>query len=387
MPYCGFALGGVLTIDQKQFAYELGGRDLRIDACRGIALWFIFLDHVPNNVGSWLTLSHYGFSDTTELFMFVSGLTCALAYGQVQHQDGWSAVVGHTLRRSGEIYFALLILTVACAVMAYLLGGDRFADETNTRILLEHPGPTFSRAAILQYRPVNTDVLPSFVLFHLFFAPVLWLLLKMPRVTLGASFMLYVFVQIFGWNLPQWPSNRWFFNPLAWQFLVVLGAWWMLRGQETWGCRLTSRPVIAIAVVYLMFAFLVAMSWSIKPLEALVPQVLAGLIYPIDKSDLDPLRLAHFLAIAILVMKFVPADWKGLNTPILGGAIRCGENSLEIYCAGVLLSLAAHAVLVEVSPGFPMQVALSVAGVAILIAVGTGLTWLKIKSRSQSKLF
>jgi len=39
------------------------GRDLRIDACRGIALWWIFLDHVPNNIGSWLTLRNYGFSD------------------------------------------------------------------------------------------------------------------------------------------------------------------------------------------------------------------------------------------------------------------------------------------------------------------------------------
>ena len=52
-------------------------RDLRLDACRGIALWFIFLGLVPDNVGSWLTLRPYGFSDTTELFMFVSGLTCA----------------------------------------------------------------------------------------------------------------------------------------------------------------------------------------------------------------------------------------------------------------------------------------------------------------------
>jgi hypothetical protein len=52
-------------------------RDLRLDACRGIALWFIVLDHVPGNIGSWFTLSHYGFSDATELFMFVSGVTCA----------------------------------------------------------------------------------------------------------------------------------------------------------------------------------------------------------------------------------------------------------------------------------------------------------------------
>ena len=55
------------------------GRDLRIDACRGIALWWIFLDHVPNNIGSWLTLRNYGFGDAAEIFMFVSGVTCALA--------------------------------------------------------------------------------------------------------------------------------------------------------------------------------------------------------------------------------------------------------------------------------------------------------------------
>jgi hypothetical protein len=24
-------------------------RDLRLDACRGPALWFIFIDHIPNN--------------------------------------------------------------------------------------------------------------------------------------------------------------------------------------------------------------------------------------------------------------------------------------------------------------------------------------------------
>lgn len=380
---------GVLSIDLKQYAGKLDGadRDLRLDACRGIALWFIFLDHVPNNVGSWLTLRHYGFSDTTELFMFVSGLTCALAYGQVQRQDGWSRVVGHTLRRSWEIYSAFLILTIACAVLTYLLDSDRFADETNTRILLEHPGPTFFRAIILQYRPVNTDVLPSFVLFHLFFAPVLWLLLKMPNATLGASFTLYVLVQCFGWNLPEWPSNQWFFNPLAWQFLVVLGAWWMTHGRRVWRSWLTSSPVVAVAAVYLVFAFIIALSWSVKPLEAVVPQVLAKLIYPIDKSDLDPLRLLHFLAIAVLVTKFVPPDWKGLTSPILIGAVRCGENSLEIYCAGVLLSFAGHALLTEVSPGLPMQLAVSAAGVAILIAAGTGLTWLKIDGRGQPRLF
>jgi hypothetical protein len=111
--------------------------------------------------------------------------------------------------------------------LIYLLGDGRCADASNTRILLDQPGATLTRAAILQYRPVNTDVLPIFVLLHLLFAPLLWLLLRMPNLTLGASLALYVLVHVFGWTVPAWPNSHWAFNPIAWQLLVVLGAWWM----------------------------------------------------------------------------------------------------------------------------------------------------------------
>jgi hypothetical protein len=362
-------------------------RDLRLDVCRGIALWFIFLDHVPGNIGSWFTLSHYGFSDTTELFMFVSGVTCALAYGEVHRRDGWFAVLSHTLRRSWQIYVAFLTLTIACVVMVYLVGDGQLADETNTQIVLERPGPALAHALTLKFRPVNTDVLPIFVLFHLSFAPLLWLLVKSPNLTLGAALLLYLLVQTFGWNLSQWPRNEWYFNPLAWQFLVVLGAWWVTIGRKSWQSLLISPVVTAFAALCLLFALLVALSWSIKPLGDMMPQILAKLIYPIDKSDLDPLRLLHFLAIALLVARLVGPDWRGLTTPVLRSAVRCGENSLEIYCVGVLLSLAAHVVLVKVSDGLVMQAALSLAGVAAMIAIATLLTRIKIASRGEPRLF
>ena len=143
---------------QSSTADREPGRDVRLDLCRGVALWFVFLDHVPNNIGSWLTLSHYGFSDATEVFMFVSGATCALAYGRVRRHDGWLAAASHALLRSWEIYVAFLMLIIACVVMVYLAGGAQFADETNTRVLLEPSGTALAHAAILQYRPVNTDV-------------------------------------------------------------------------------------------------------------------------------------------------------------------------------------------------------------------------------------
>jgi len=361
---------------------ELKGqaRDLRIDACRGIALWFIFLDHVPNNIGSWLTLRNYGFSDAAEVFMFVSGVTCALAYGKALRFEGWTGVVRRTLRRSWDIYVAFLLLTLGCVILVHLAGG-RLADESNTRILLDHPGEKLAQAAVLLYRPVNTDVLPIFVLLHLSFAPLLWLLLRVPNVTLGASLTLYALVHVFGWTVPG-PNGHWAFNPLAWQLLVVLGAWWMIedRSVRPW---VTSRTARALAVLYLLFSLVIVLSPHIKPLDALIPQALSQLIYPLDKSNLDPLRLLHFLAIAVLAAWLVPRDWSWLKTPVMRGAICCGQNSLPIYCVGVLLAFASHMALLGISDGLAMQIVLSLGGIGAMIATATLLSLIDIKPRHQ----
>ncbi|NYG48077.1 hypothetical protein GGD67_005560 [Bradyrhizobium sp. IAR9] len=375
------------TASPKLFAgalpeLKVNSRDLRIDACRGIALWCIFLDHVPNNIGSWLTLRNYGFSDAAEVFMFVSGVTCALAYGKVRSCEGWTSVIRRTLRRSWDIYVAFLLLTLACAILVHLAGGDRLADESNTRILLDQPGSALAHAAILQYRPVNTDVLPIFVLLHLFFAPLLWLLLRMPNVTLGASLALYALVQMFGWSMPAWPSGHWAFNPLAWQLLAVLGAWMIIEGERVrpW---LTSRTVLVPAALYLIFSLVIALSWRVKPLEALIPQGLTKLAYPLDKSNLDPLRLLHFLALAVVAVWFVPPNRQALTSAVMRGAILCGKHSLPIFCLGVLLTLASLLALLDISEGLAMQITLSVGGILMMIVAATLLNLVKITPRLQ----
>jgi len=361
------------------------GRDLRIDACRGIALWFIFLDHVPHNIASWLTLRNYGFSDAAEVFMFLSGVTCALAYSRALRHEGWSGVINRTLRRSWDIYVAFLLLMLASAILVHLVGGDRPAHESNTRILLDQPGATLAHAAILLYRPVNTDVLPIFVLFHLLFAPLLWLLLRVPNVTLGASLAVYALVHVFGWTVPAWPNSHWAFNPVAWQFLIVLGAWWMIEGKRVkpWA---TSRGALVLAGLYLFFSLVIALSWHIKPLEALLPQALTQLLQPMDKSNLDPLRRLHFLAIAILAVWLIPRNWRGLVTPVMRAAIQCGQNSLPIYCLGVLLAFASHMALLEISNGFAMQIALSVGGIMAMTAAATLLNLISIKTKKKSEI-
>ncbi|WP_375787427.1 OpgC family protein [Bradyrhizobium sp. Pha-3] len=352
-------------------------RDPRIDVCRGIALWWIFLDHIPNNVGSWLTLRSYGFCDAAEIFMFISGMTCALAYGRTRQRDGWRGMIGRSLRRGWDIYAALLLLTLACAVLVYIAGSDRLADESNTRVLFERPGATLAHAAILQYRPVNADVLPVFVIFHVLFAPLLWLLLRAPNVTLGLSLLLYALVHLFGWRVPAWPGGVWFFNPLAWQLLVVLGAWYVVEGKKIRGW-VTSRSALAVSVLLLALSLVLALGQHIKPL---VPQALTDLLFPLDKSNLSPLRLLHFLALAIVASWLVPQGWRGLSTPMLRGARRCGENSLPIYCLGVLLTLICQFDLFDVSNRLSMQIALSLGGVLMMIVAAALLNALSAKRK------
>jgi hypothetical protein len=375
--------------DARSRPLPIGGarRDLRLDACRGVALWFVFIDHVPNNVVSWLTLRNYGFSDTTEVFVFVSGYTCMIAYGGVLKQQGWLAMIVHAVRRSWQIYVAFLLLLIASLILVQDLGNTRYLDETNTAIFFEHPSAAIIHAGLMQYRPVNTDILPLFVLLHLAFPGLLWLLTRSTWVALAASVLLYISVQIFGVNLRGWPRGEWYFNPLAWQILFVVGMWCASADSAKLQALVRSRGALACAIPYLAFSLFVTLSWQVKALDGLLPHELSKLIYPIDKSNLDPLRLLHFLALALVAVRLMPYDWRGLSSWWAIATIRCGENSLTIFCLSVLLSLVGQNVLEKMSGALLMQIVVSIAGIAFMIVVATLLTWAAKLEGHKPQLF
>jgi hypothetical protein len=363
-------------------------RDLRLDACRGLALWFIFIDHIPDNVFGWLTLRNCGFSDTTEVFVFVSGYTCMLAYGGALREQGWPTIVARSLRRGFEIYAAFLLLLIGYFVLIWMAGGgSRYLDDTNTRFFFENPGVALIHAVVLQYTPVNTDILPTFALLHLAFPVVLWLLIRNAAVALALSFLLYLMVQLFSWHMPAWPSGELYFNPLAWQFLFVFGAWYADAGAGRLKTIVQSRGTLWLAVLYLAFSLIVTLSWQIDPIKLLIPDEVSGLIYPIYKSHLAPVRLLHFLALAVVVSRLMPHGWHGLMKPWMTAVIRCGENSLAMYCISVLLSFVGFVILKEISGSLVMQAAVSLGGIALMIAAATVMTWEARLDRRGPKLF
>jgi hypothetical protein len=364
-------------------------RDLRLDLFRGVALWGIFLDHIPENVVNWLTIRNYGFSDATEIFIFISGYTAAFVYGRAMSERGFVVASARILRRAWQIYVAhIFLFTIFMAEIAYVAAtfdNPLYAEEMRILDFLKQPDVTIFEALILKFKPVNMDVLPLYIVLLLLFPPMLFVLLRQPTFALAGSALVYVLTWSFDFNLPAYPNGVWFFNPFAWQLLFVFGAWCALGGARKLNVVLHSPVILAIAIAYLVFAFAITLTWYVEPLGRFVPNWLSDWMYPIDKTNLDVLRFAHFLALATITVRFVPRDWPGLKSPILQPAIRCGQHSLEIFCLGVFLAFAGQFVISEYSGGPLIQVAISLIGIMIMVATANLISWYKvIEGRSPS---
>ncbi len=359
----------------------LPDRDLRLDLFRGIALWLIFLDHIPTNIVSWLTIRNYGFSDATEIFIFISGYTAAFVCGRAMLERGFVVSAARILKRAWQIYVAhIFLFVIYVAEIAYVTASFEnplFAEEMNALDFLKTPDVTIIQALLLKFKPANMDVLPLYIVLLLLFPPILWTLLRSATAALAISVLIYALTWEFGWNIPSYPSGHWWFNPFAWQLLFVFGAWCALGGATRLTGVLRSRITLWIAISYLLFAGAIILTWYFPRSAFLVPRWLSEWMYPIDKVNLDVLRFAHFLALAAVTVHFVPRTWPALKSPWLKPAIVCGQHSLEVFCLGVFLAFAAHFMMVEIYSGVLMQVAVSLAGILIMIATASLISWYK----------
>jgi CheY-like chemotaxis protein len=355
-------------------------RDVRLDFFRGLALLFIFLDHIPFNRLSWLTIHNYGFSDAAEIFIFISGYAAALTYGRTLHHSGFRAAAARMLRRCGELYIAHIVLLVlfAAQVGAILLryGTAFFVEEMQVIGLFQHPPEALVQALLLKFRPAFFDILPLYIVLLLAFSLVLWALDRWPWRVGAAAGLLYAAVQVTQVNLPAYPPGMtWNFNPLAWQFLFVLGALCARRS----GCPeplVARRPLLlGLAGAVLGVAGLVSVSAHLPLLAHTLPAGLDAL--PVAKPNLAPLRLLHFFALAYVAMSLLgprpalPAWW------LARSVIRCGQHSLPVFCAGILLSLTAHMVLVMVSDTLLLHALVSVTGIVLLLGYAQVLGWFR----------
>jgi len=363
-------------------------RDLRLDLLRGVGLWMIFIDHIPDDVVSWLTLRNYGFCDAAEFFVFISGYLLGFIYAPIVAAGQFMPALKRLWLRAWHMYVAHLLLflvfTAQIARAARRFDNPMYKDEFNIANFLAHPDVLIAKALTLQYKPVDLDVLPLFIVLVAVAPFVLWCLVRRPNLTMIGSVVVYVLARYLDWNLPSYPAGAtWYFNPFAWQLLFFFAAWCGRSGGAQIKQLHHSRAVLVVAIGWILFAFVIAMSWHSAFLESFIPKWLFKVIYPIDKTDLDMFRFTHFLAFALIISRYLHQDWAGLQSKWLRPLILCGQHSLPLFCLGVFLSFGAHWILVQWKSAFIEQFAVSFAGFAIMTAVA----WLLNRAERVPDLF
>ena len=358
--------------------------DLRLRLLLGIAAWFLFLDHVPHNAVSLLTLRNFGFSGATDLFVFVGGYIAAILYGRMMLERGFVVTATRVFKRLWQLYAAYVVLFVIyidlIGYVARKSAAPAIIGEFNVTGIVDHTIRTLIYGLLLQAKPLNLDVLQLLIVLMAFFPIVLFGMMRRPNLTLAGSFGLYLAARHFDWNLSSFPDGRWYFNPFCWQVLFVLGAWFALSGAKQMRTirSLQNFSILRIAaVLYLLFALVVTLAGKLPSFAAFVPPSVLDAFLPNDKENLALYRVLHLLALAVLFTYLVPRNWRGFQWQALQPVIKCGQEWLAVFCAGVFLSFAGHLVLITGPDSLAMQVLVSLAGISIMVGVAYYVSWSK----------
>jgi hypothetical protein len=365
--------------------------DLRILLLLGVANWFLFLDHIPHNAVSSLTLRNFGFSGATDLFVFVGGYAAAAIYAKMMLERGFVVAATRIFKRTWQLYAAYVVLFVVyvelIGYVATQTAAPEIISEFNITGFIDYPIRTLIHGLLLQAKPLNLDVLQLFIVLMALLPIVLFGMLRWPRLTMVASVALYLAARGFDWNLSSFPEGRWYFNPFCWQLLFVLGAWFALGGKRQ--ARLIrsmqDTPAVRIAaLLYLLFALAITSAARLPKLAEIIPDPLLSAFLPNDKETLAPYRVLHLLALAFLFTLVVPRDWRGFQWQALQPAIKCGEEWLAMFCSGVFLSFAAHFVLITGPSSLAIQVLVSIAGISGMASIAYYVSWSRRQDYSST---
>jgi len=361
-------------------------RDLRLDFFRGVSLILIFIDHIPENILSYFTLQAVAFFDAAEVFIFISGFTAALVYGRRLADKGALYATAQVLRRAWQLYVAhifLFVLFIAeVSYTATVFNNPMYNEEMRVTDFLEEPHIAVIKALLLEFQPNFLDILPLYILMLVIFPAILlgmqrhWLLVLVP------SAIVYLIVQIFDISVPAYPEGHvWYFNPLAWQFLFVAGA--VLGNRLTQGKSLAGpmRLVYPVAATVFLAAFTVKVSWTIHGVWEPFPGLFLKELWPVNKNNLSPIRLVTFFALVLLVATLVPRQARFLGSAAARPLVQCGQQSLEIFCLGILLSALGHFILAEYDSATVMQLAVNAAGIAMMFLTAKMIDWYKALDR------
>ncbi|WP_442754629.1 OpgC family protein [Methylocystis sp. JAN1] len=306
-----------------------------IDFWRGVALVAILVNHMPGNVLGAITPRNFGFSDSAELFVFLSGVSVYLAYGEKFRSNSAAAVaIG---RRIARLYGAHIVSTAVALALFGLANeytpNDLLGAEHGRATPFLDPVRGILGILTLSHQVAYFNILPLYIVLMIATPLLLALALRDRVAMLAASAAVYAGARFAGVNLPSWPEpGGWYFNPFAWQFMFALGIFCggALRGEGV---------PFNIGALRFSQTFTIASGLVVSNVFGLAPGLVdeAGRYLDWDKSQLGVARIADFITLAYAV-HFSNLNWSIKDTALFAFFALLGRNPLTIFCAGSLIS-------------------------------------------------
>ncbi|WP_315973234.1 MULTISPECIES: OpgC family protein [unclassified Bartonella] len=361
-------------------------RDTRIDVLRALALLTIFINHVPGNIYEIFTHKNFGFSDSAEAFVLMSGIAVGLAYGNKFVPGNRLLLTLKMWKRSFTLYSAhilttLITISIFCGA-ALFMHHPNLLGQINIAPIMKEPAKAVFGIVTLGHQLGYNNILSLYLVLMLAAPFMLFLARKSYALLLVVSGSLYLSSALYGIAPINYPNaGVWFLNPLSWQFLFVVGLVVTMHIKN--GGKLPTHPLLVISAIgYLLLSLIwvKANLWWIDPSMGL-PHRLTGF----DKTYESLPRLLHVLALAYVIAIF----------PRISNFFRClptnplailGKYSLAVFVTGTILAMAAQ-VLKQVNPGGLVFDSLLIAtGVVVQFTVAYYFEWLamiKLAAKQQ----
>jgi hypothetical protein len=285
--------------------------------------------------------------------------------------------------RARQLYFVHLTITLLClaifAVAAHAFGMWDMLSRNNVAPLFAQPIGAMIGLPTMLHQLGYLNILPLYIVLLLATPLVLVLGIRWPVPVLLGAILLWALAGQFRLNLPNYPtSGGWFFNPLSWQLIFVVG---LLSGiAMKRGDRFIPQSPVLLALCAAFLAFVLI--WvKVKPVGDAGLRTLgwfSGLGLPFyvtwfDKTFLALPRLLHALALFYLV-GHLEVVRRFAETRIAAPLRVMGRQGLAVFAAGTVLSMALQTVKSVTEPDPLLDGLMLGAGLIVLWALAWALT-------------
>lgn len=353
-------------------------RDLRIDVVRGLILLIIFINHMPGNVISQYTPYYFGFSDSSEIFVFLAGISAVLAYGRFISQRGLAVGVVRIAARIWMLYVAhLMVFLIACGVIFFAITKTQnplYVEVINIQPFLVDPVSALLDVLALVYQPNFLNIIPLYIVLLAVF-PLLYGLVRIhPVFALLVSLGIWQAAVFWNINFPDRFGGGWFFNPLAWQLIFMLGI--LVGHAMDKGHQLIRSRVLTIVALLVVLGLGFIKTYTAGSLNWPLFERWVDVIHlSNDKMNQSAVRIIHLLALIWIFCSLVSAQAQFLRSWICQALAKLGRHSLVIFCVGTILSVMGQILMAETAYSLEMQLIICITGSAVLFGLGAFLSW------------